>query len=181
MKKKSEKIFGNFAWWLGVVVVGISLGLALQFVRAWTEPTAPPPEGNVGAPINISSVDQTKGNATSGKINAADFCLNSDPTKCLSTAGGGGGGIFCGNGTCDTGETCSSCAADCGDCPCQCWWQNPWYEADHFNVSCGSTMISGSGFCYVDDGMGGWISYSVYCYSTCLYPGVWHADGCPCP
>jgi hypothetical protein len=47
-------------YWLGVIVVGIALGLALQFVRAWTEPTTAPPNGNVGAPVNTSSIWQTK-------------------------------------------------------------------------------------------------------------------------
>lgn len=48
------------AYWLGVIVVGLSLGLALQFVRAWTEPTVAPPGGNVGAPLNTSINDQAK-------------------------------------------------------------------------------------------------------------------------
>jgi hypothetical protein len=30
--------------------------------------------------------------------------------------GGGGGGAYCGDGTCDSGETCSSCSTDCGSC-----------------------------------------------------------------
>jgi hypothetical protein len=47
-------------YWLSVAVVGIALGLGLQFVRAWTEPTTAPPGGNVGAPINTSANPQTK-------------------------------------------------------------------------------------------------------------------------
>ena len=75
--------------WLKVAVVGIALGFGLQFVRAWTEPTATPPDGNVGAPINTGTVDQTKGDTSSGKINAKDFCLNGgDSTKCLSAVVG---------------------------------------------------------------------------------------------
>ncbi|GMV38701.1 MAG: hypothetical protein AMXMBFR64_04170 [Myxococcales bacterium] len=31
--------------------------------------------------------------------------------------GGGGGGADCGDGTCDTGETCETCPGDCGACP----------------------------------------------------------------
>ena len=46
--------------WLSVIVIGIALGLGLQFVRAWTEPTTAPPNGNVGAPINTSVNPQTK-------------------------------------------------------------------------------------------------------------------------
>jgi hypothetical protein len=46
--------------WLKVAVIGIALGFALQFVRAWTEPTEAPPGGNVGAPINTGAQTQTK-------------------------------------------------------------------------------------------------------------------------
>jgi hypothetical protein len=52
--------------WLKVAVIGIALGFALQFVRAWTEPSTAPPGGNVGAPINTGSQLQTK----SGSIEA---------------------------------------------------------------------------------------------------------------
>jgi len=45
MKQKLSK---KFAYWLGVIVVGIALGFAIQFVRAWTEPTGTPPSSNVG-------------------------------------------------------------------------------------------------------------------------------------
>lgn len=34
----------------------------------------------------------------------------------ISTSGGDGGGPVCGNGKCDSGETCSNCSADCGAC-----------------------------------------------------------------
>jgi hypothetical protein len=95
--------------WLKVAVIGIALGFALQFVRAWTEPTEAPPGGNVGAPINTSGNSQTKaggmnilgslgiGTVTpankldvAGKILATgDICTTVAGTeKCLSTAGG---------------------------------------------------------------------------------------------
>jgi hypothetical protein len=95
MNQKQRK---QITYWLSVIVVGIALGLALQFVRAWTEPTSSPPNGNVGAPINTSSTAQTKtgdlnvkggmviGSATDGSkgvgtINATQFCLSG---KCIS-------------------------------------------------------------------------------------------------
>jgi hypothetical protein len=56
-----KKIFENAIWWSGVVTVGLILGISLQFVRAWTEPTEAPPGGNVGAPINTGANIQTKG------------------------------------------------------------------------------------------------------------------------
>jgi trimeric autotransporter adhesin len=54
------KISKNIGYWTSVVVVGITLGLALQFAKAWTEPTLPPPGGNVGAPLNTSGIGQFK-------------------------------------------------------------------------------------------------------------------------
>lgn len=90
--------------WLKVAVIGIVLGFALQFVRAWTEPSVAPPGGNVGAPINTGASVQTKiGTATQ----LADICVDPDGTgankKCLSTAGGSitpGGGYYT-DGYCD--------------------------------------------------------------------------------
>jgi hypothetical protein len=61
MKIKIKKIFENAVWWSGVVTVGLVLGISLQFVRAWTEPTEAPPGGNVGAPINTANGFQWKG------------------------------------------------------------------------------------------------------------------------
>lgn len=43
-----------------MIIVGLVLGISLQFVRAWTEPTDAPPNGNVGAPINTSALTQIK-------------------------------------------------------------------------------------------------------------------------
>ncbi|MDD5490038.1 MAG: hypothetical protein PHP25_05175, partial [Candidatus Moranbacteria bacterium] len=83
----------KFSHWLSVIVIGIVLGVSLQFVRAWTEPTAAPPGGNLGAPINTSGVAQTKagnlnvnggmligasttgGNKGAGSINADQVCI----------------------------------------------------------------------------------------------------------
>jgi hypothetical protein len=55
-----KKIFENAVWWSGVVMVGLILGISLQFVRAWTEPTTAPPDGNVGAPINTGPIEQLR-------------------------------------------------------------------------------------------------------------------------
>jgi len=57
MKKTRTK---QATYWLSVIVIGAALGLALQFVRAWTEPTTTPPGGNVGAPLNTSEIRQDK-------------------------------------------------------------------------------------------------------------------------
>lgn len=73
------------AYWGSVVVIGITLGFSLQLVKAWTEPTLPPPGGNLGAPINTGDDNQTK----TGKIYAEDVCTTSG--KCLSDASGAAG------------------------------------------------------------------------------------------
>jgi hypothetical protein len=42
------------------MIIGVALGLGLQFVRAWTEPTLDPPNGNVSAPLNAGGLFQGK-------------------------------------------------------------------------------------------------------------------------
>jgi hypothetical protein len=69
----------NIIHWLSVIVIGIVLGLGLQFVRAWTEPTVDPPGGNLGAPINTSAMVQTKAGgftAIGGLTSGSDIKLN---------------------------------------------------------------------------------------------------------
>jgi len=55
-----QKIIKQISYWLGVIAIGLILGVSLQFVRAWTEPTAAPPGGNVGAPLNTGNLSQLK-------------------------------------------------------------------------------------------------------------------------
>jgi hypothetical protein len=101
-----QKLTKQISYWLGVIAVGIALSLVLQFVRAWTEPSESPPGGNLGAPINSGGSGQTKagplgvnssglgalplqqGMDVGGKTQADDFCLRSDPAKCLSSPSG---------------------------------------------------------------------------------------------
>jgi len=75
MKQKMNKIFENAVWWSGVVMVGLVLGVSLQFVRAWTEPTAAPPNGNVGAPINTGIIGQAK----QGVLQVLGLTVYNDP------------------------------------------------------------------------------------------------------
>ena len=42
------------------VAIGLMLGGGMATIHAWTEPSEAPPNGNVGAPINMSEVTQTK-------------------------------------------------------------------------------------------------------------------------
>ena len=57
------------SYWLSVATLGIILGLSIQFAKAWTEPTAIAPNGNVGAPINTGDNSQYKAGALGiGKV-----------------------------------------------------------------------------------------------------------------
>lgn len=68
-----KKLSKNITYWLGVVAVGLMVGISIQFVRAWTEPSTTPPGGNVGAPINTSNFGQSKAGGlilnTGGAVN----------------------------------------------------------------------------------------------------------------
>ena len=69
MKTKLIQIFKKSSYWLSVATLGIILGLSIQFAKAWTEPTGTPPDGNVGAPINVGDNIQYKaGTLGIGKI-----------------------------------------------------------------------------------------------------------------
>jgi len=88
-KKKKQAMY-----WLKVAIIGIALGFGLQFVRAWTEPTTAPPNGNVGAPINTGATAQTKaGGFTAETLTAAtvtgttQFCLGA---SCITAWPSGG-------------------------------------------------------------------------------------------
>jgi hypothetical protein len=89
MKQKIKKIFENAVWWSGVIMVGFVLGLTIQFVKAWTEPTAAPLAGNVDAPINTGIGQQWKGlggigsMGLTGVLEALDLKVDSK----LDTAG----------------------------------------------------------------------------------------------
>ncbi len=60
MKTKLQTIFKKSAYWTGVILFGTILGISLQFAKAWTEPTATAPGGNVGAPITTGGAQQAK-------------------------------------------------------------------------------------------------------------------------
>jgi len=114
MKHKLKKVFENAVWWSGVIMVGLVLGVSLQVVKAWTEPTEAPPGGNVGAPVNTSLLDQTKAGGLrvlslfthglqlpDGATPGAVLTAKADPMNPLIStgeaawaAGGGGGGCY---------------------------------------------------------------------------------------
>lgn len=64
---------------LKIVALAGALSIVISYA-AWVGPTDAPPAGNIEAPINVGSVDQTK---------AGDVCTSKGgTTRCLSTAGG---------------------------------------------------------------------------------------------
>jgi hypothetical protein len=81
MKTNLQKI----SYWASVSVIGIIIGISLQFTKAWTEPTATAPGGNIGAPITTGNVPQTKGaqfiaqNHNSGYFGSVGWNSPSDP------------------------------------------------------------------------------------------------------
>ena len=113
MKQKIKKVFENTVWWSGVIMVGLILGVSLQVVRAWTEPTDAPPGGNLGAPINTGIIGQAK----QGVLQVLGLTVFNDPAvsgvdvtgKVLTAqnaygatawaAGGGGNGTYTAFGT----------------------------------------------------------------------------------
>ena len=109
MSKKSLTIF-----FIGLIIGSVSLSYA-----AWTAPTATPPNYNVAAPINVSSMTQDKAGVltlgglgvfgstiitptagytlpaslllgVNGKVGAKQYC-DERGNNCLSIMGGGGG------------------------------------------------------------------------------------------
>ncbi|MFA6973321.1 MAG: hypothetical protein WC238_01095 [Parcubacteria group bacterium] len=58
--EQQKKLRQSIAYWTKISVIGIILGISLQFVGAWTEPGPNPPSGNLGAPINTSVNQQDK-------------------------------------------------------------------------------------------------------------------------
>ncbi len=119
MPQQIKKIFNKIIWWSGVIMVGLVLGLCLQFAIAatWTGPTSAPPNDNVSAPLNTGANQQIKGDFTShiGSVALAGvletfgfkmptgaqpgYVLTAQDTNGQAAwAAGGGGGLktFCG-------------------------------------------------------------------------------------
>jgi len=57
----------KFSWWMGVIVIGMSLSFGLKFVGAWVGPTVAPSTDVIGAPIIINSVTSIQNK--SGQLN----------------------------------------------------------------------------------------------------------------
>jgi hypothetical protein len=68
-------------YWVSVIVIGVFVGISLQFVYAWVGPPSgvTPPGGNVGAPVTTGNVAQTKAGALTviGELKAP-YLLDTD-------------------------------------------------------------------------------------------------------
>lgn len=94
---KTKIILKSISYWSSVIIIGIIFGFALQFAKAWTEPTGAAPTGNVGAPINTSGTLQNKVGSfsSSGSISAegavqgkTSLCIGSDCRNAWPSGGG---------------------------------------------------------------------------------------------
>lgn len=50
----------QITYWLSIIIIGLSVGLGVQFVQAWQAPTLAPPAGNVLGPVTTGSNAQWK-------------------------------------------------------------------------------------------------------------------------
>ncbi len=94
--KNGKKIIHNVRWFLFSLTLGLFLGGGLIAVNAWTDPIVAPPGGNIAAPINISSITQTK----SGRLNMVGSVLSSPSTALLVPIGN----VGIGDNTPDVGD-----------------------------------------------------------------------------
>lgn len=60
MRKEKQSIQKRATYWLGVIAVGLTVGVGIQFAQAWTSPTLAPPNGNVMGPITTGNGAQWK-------------------------------------------------------------------------------------------------------------------------
>ena len=70
-----KKVIENTAYWVGILVLGIVVGVTIKMVGAWVEPGAMPPGGNIAAPLNTSNVGQSKQGGLTLNIGGATYGL----------------------------------------------------------------------------------------------------------
>jgi hypothetical protein len=144
MEQKKQK---KLIFWLGIIVIGVVLGFALQFVRAWTEPSQAPPGGNLGAPINTGASIQTKTGTATQK---ADICVDPNGNgdqKCLGDLVSFPACTLAGGVPTTVGVT-TICKFSGGSCPSG-WNQYSKYSETTAKTctgagNCGTSVTSGS-------------------------------------
>lgn len=60
MKQRRGSVQERAIYWLSIAIIGLITGIGLQFVQAWTNPSAMPPIGNVAGPITTGGAAQWK-------------------------------------------------------------------------------------------------------------------------
>lgn len=76
-------------YWMSIAIVGVVVGLSIQFVRAWAPPTGSAPNGTVSAPILTIG-----GQRINGRLTVNELCFV-DSTNCRTTwATTGTGSIY---------------------------------------------------------------------------------------
>lgn len=73
MQSKYKKLSRGVNYWLGVGIVGLTVGISIQFTQAWSNPAGAPPTGNVPGPLTTADGDQRKtGSLTLGGLSLTD-------------------------------------------------------------------------------------------------------------
>jgi hypothetical protein len=70
-----KKTFEKTAYWAGVLVLGIIVGVTIKVVGAWVEPNQMPPGGNIAAPLNTGNIGQSKQGGLTLNIGGATYGL----------------------------------------------------------------------------------------------------------
>jgi hypothetical protein len=130
MKQKKQ-----ITYWLSVMIVGIALGLTLQFVRAWTEPTVDPPGGNLGAPINTGPNKQVKQGDICTTVTGSEICLSSVTSPSFLKCNLQGGSEV------DIGGGLTICKIPGNTCP------TGWHQYDKYSETNATTCVGTNGGC----------------------------------
>jgi hypothetical protein len=78
-QRKTKSLPQQATYWLGVIAVGLTVGLGIQFAQAWTNPGQAPEQGNIPGPITTGASAQTKTGSftTNGNLNASGWVIAS--------------------------------------------------------------------------------------------------------
>lgn len=73
--KTLKNMLEKSAYWSGILVLGIIVGVSVKMVDAWVEPNQMPPGGNIAAPINTGNIGQSKQGGLTLNIGGATYGL----------------------------------------------------------------------------------------------------------
>ena len=158
----------KIGYWAGVIVFGTIVGFALQFAKAWTEPTAPAPGGNVEAPINISPISQTKigGIGTDSFLYASKFIVAG--TGVPLYAGDIAGTRLCIGSDCRDKWPDCSCGTSTTNPTCTSWTYGPWGACLSNGITTRSWITGSPSGC-----VGGNPIVSKNCTKKYICPGIY--------